>query len=88
MTTLGKPRFRYLKRGEEKNLDQEQLLLYFSCSLGILDTPRPGDQTKRGRHKGRNKQEAPISVEACQPVEKAKTPLDLAKVGVFGNYCY
>ncbi|KAL7980013.1 hypothetical protein Chor_001281 [Crotalus horridus] len=45
----------------------------------ILDTPRPGDQTKRGRHKGRNKQEAPIYVEACQPVEKVKTPLDLAK---------
>ncbi|XP_026565418.1 activating signal cointegrator 1 [Pseudonaja textilis] len=45
----------------------------------ILDTPRPGDQTKRGRHKGRNKQETPIYVEACQPVEKVKTPLDLAK---------
>ncbi|XP_007426827.2 activating signal cointegrator 1 [Python bivittatus] len=45
-----------------------------------LDIPRPGDQTKRGRHKGRNKQETPIYVEASQPVEKVKTPLDLAKV--------
>ncbi|XP_032089409.1 activating signal cointegrator 1-like [Thamnophis elegans] len=49
----------------------------------ILDTPRPGDQTKRGRHKGRNKQETPIYVETCQLVEKAKTPLDLAKAQEF-----
>ncbi|XP_032089021.1 activating signal cointegrator 1-like [Thamnophis elegans] len=49
----------------------------------ISDTPRPGDQTKRGRHKGRNKQETPIYVETCQLVEKAKTPLDLAKAQEF-----
>nr|XP_028561654.1 activating signal cointegrator 1 isoform X1 [Podarcis muralis] len=40
---------------------------------------RPGDQVKRGRRKGRNKQEAPVHVEAEQPVEEVKTPLDLAK---------
>ncbi|XP_053128774.1 activating signal cointegrator 1 isoform X2 [Hemicordylus capensis] len=44
-----------------------------------LEAPRPGDQGKRGRRKGRNKQEAPVHVEADQPVEEVKTPLDLAK---------
>ncbi|XP_077174356.1 activating signal cointegrator 1 isoform X2 [Paroedura picta] len=45
----------------------------------MLEAPRPGDQAKRGRRKGRNKQEAPIHIEADQPVEEVKTPLDLAK---------
>ncbi|XP_061451061.1 activating signal cointegrator 1 isoform X2 [Rhineura floridana] len=45
----------------------------------ILEAPRPGDQLKRGRRKGRNKQEAPVHVEAEQPAEEVKTPLDLAK---------
>ncbi|XP_062998840.1 activating signal cointegrator 1 [Elgaria multicarinata webbii] len=45
----------------------------------ILEPPRLGDQTKRGRRKGRNKLEAPVYVETEQPVEEVKTPLDLAK---------
>ncbi|KAJ6664105.1 hypothetical protein lerEdw1_008320 [Lerista edwardsae] len=44
-----------------------------------LEAPRPGDQAKRGRRKGRNKQEAPVHVETDHPVEEVKTPLDLAK---------
>uniref|UniRef100_A0A6J0USP5 Activating signal cointegrator 1 isoform X1 n=1 Tax=Pogona vitticeps TaxID=103695 RepID=A0A6J0USP5_9SAUR len=45
----------------------------------ILEVSRLGDQTKRGRRKGRNKVEAPVYIEAEQPAEQVKTPLDLAK---------
>uniref|UniRef100_A0ACB8E5J1 Activating signal cointegrator 1 n=1 Tax=Sphaerodactylus townsendi TaxID=933632 RepID=A0ACB8E5J1_9SAUR len=41
--------------------------------------PRSGDQAKRGRRKGRNKQEALVHIETDQPTEEVKTPLDLAK---------
>ncbi|XP_054858937.1 activating signal cointegrator 1 [Eublepharis macularius] len=44
-----------------------------------LEAPRSGDQAKRGRRKGRNKQEAPVHIETNQLVEEVKTPLDLAK---------
>ncbi|XP_060116181.1 activating signal cointegrator 1 isoform X1 [Heteronotia binoei] len=44
-----------------------------------LEAPRSGDQAKRGRRKGRNKQEAPVHIETDQPMEEVKTPLDLAK---------
>ncbi|ETE66571.1 Activating signal cointegrator 1, partial [Ophiophagus hannah] len=66
-------------RWKQSRSTTSDLLLLYQKKDDILDTPRPGDQTKRGRHKGRNKQETPIYVEACQPVEKVKTPLDLAK---------
>ncbi|XP_029430277.1 activating signal cointegrator 1 isoform X4 [Rhinatrema bivittatum] len=39
-----------------------------------------GDQPRKGRRKGRNKQEAVLFVEAESAVEEVKTPLDLAKV--------
>nr|XP_056721884.1 activating signal cointegrator 1 [Euleptes europaea] len=45
----------------------------------MLEAPRSGDQAKRGRRKGRNKQEVPVHVETDQPTEEVKTPLDLAK---------
>ncbi|KAJ7311214.1 hypothetical protein JRQ81_006826 [Phrynocephalus forsythii] len=45
----------------------------------VLEVSHLGDQTKRGRRKGRNKVEAPVYVEAEQPAKQVKTPLDLAK---------
>ncbi|XP_069723302.1 activating signal cointegrator 1 isoform X4 [Phaenicophaeus curvirostris] len=44
-----------------------------------LEAPRAGDQVKKGKRKGRNKQETPVYVELSTPVEEVKTPLDLAK---------
>ncbi|XP_067327416.1 activating signal cointegrator 1 [Anolis sagrei] len=55
------------------------LLPLYRKKDGAVEVPRPGDQAKRGRRKGRNKLEAPVYVEAEQPVEEVKTPLDLAK---------
>ncbi|XP_042331074.1 activating signal cointegrator 1 isoform X2 [Sceloporus undulatus] len=49
------------------------------------ELPRPGDQAKKGRRKGRNKLEAPVYVEAEQPIEEVKTPLDLAKTHELNN---
>lgn len=45
------------------------------------EAPRAGDQAKKGKRKGRNKQETPAYVEPSTHVEEVKTPLDLAKVG-------
>ncbi|NWH57393.1 TRIP4 protein, partial [Geococcyx californianus] len=45
-----------------------------------LEVPRAGDQAKKGKRKGRNKQETPAYAEPSTPVEEVKTPLDLAKV--------
>ncbi|NXG61398.1 TRIP4 protein, partial [Hemiprocne comata] len=44
-----------------------------------LEAPRAGDQAKKGKRKGRNKQETPAYVEPSAHVEEVKTPLDLAK---------
>ncbi|KFO80856.1 Activating signal cointegrator 1 [Cuculus canorus] len=44
-----------------------------------LEAPRAGDQAKKGKRKGRNKQETPVYAEPSAPVEEVKTPLDLAK---------
>lgn len=60
----------------------------FLCAYGLPDTsevPRPGDQAKKGKRKGRNKQETPAYVEPSAPVEEVKTPIDLAKVGAAGT---
>lgn len=46
--------------------------------------PRAGDQGKKGKRKGRNKQEALASAEPSAHGEEVKTPLDLAKVRVGG----
>ncbi|XP_052528385.1 activating signal cointegrator 1 isoform X1 [Tympanuchus pallidicinctus] len=43
------------------------------------EAPRAGDQAKKGKRKGRNKQETPAFVEPSTHVEEVKTPLDLAK---------
>jgi hypothetical protein len=50
----------------------------------ILDGQRSGDQLKRGRRKGRNKQEVPAFAEPDTTVE-VKTPFDLAKVQESSN---
>jgi len=47
--------------------------------------PRGGDQAKKGKRKGRNKQETPAYTEPSARVEEVKTPLDLAKVSVPGT---
>ncbi|NXJ71989.1 TRIP4 protein, partial [Rostratula benghalensis] len=44
------------------------------------EVPRAGDQGKKGKRKGRNKQETPAYAEPSSHVEEVKTPLDLAKV--------
>ncbi|XP_061855638.1 activating signal cointegrator 1 isoform X2 [Colius striatus] len=41
--------------------------------------PRAGDQAKKGKRKGRNKQEPAVHAEPSAHVEEVKTPLDLAK---------
>ncbi|NWR79539.1 TRIP4 protein, partial [Centropus unirufus] len=51
------------------------------------DAPRAGDQAKKGKRKGRNKQETLAQVEPSAPVEEVKTPLDLAKVSSGGTSC-
>nr|XP_047937343.1 activating signal cointegrator 1 isoform X2 [Anser cygnoides] len=58
------------------------------------EVPRAGDQAKKGKRKGRNKQETPAYVEPSAHVEEVKTPLDLAKaqenstgVGSSNNSC-
>lgn len=48
--------------------------------------PRAGDQAKKGKRKGRNKQEMPAYAEPSAHVEEVKTPLDLAKVSVSGTW--
>uniref|UniRef100_A0A8D0EI17 Thyroid hormone receptor interactor 4 n=1 Tax=Strix occidentalis caurina TaxID=311401 RepID=A0A8D0EI17_STROC len=49
------------------------------------EAPRIGDQAKKGKRKGRNKQETPAYAEPSAHVEEVKTPLDLAKVSVSSN---
>ncbi|NXW00173.1 TRIP4 protein, partial [Fregetta grallaria] len=49
------------------------------------EVPRAGDQAKKGKRKGRNKQETPAYAEPSAPVEEVKTPLDLAKVSLSSN---
>ncbi|NXN27891.1 TRIP4 protein, partial [Nycticryphes semicollaris] len=49
------------------------------------EVPRAGDQGKKGKRKGRNKQETPAYAEPSAHVEEVKTPLDLAKVSVSSN---
>ncbi|NWT80391.1 TRIP4 protein, partial [Lanius ludovicianus] len=44
------------------------------------EVPRAGDQGKKGKRKGRNKQETPVYSEPSVHGEEVKTPLDLAKV--------
>ncbi|XP_074862770.1 activating signal cointegrator 1 [Carettochelys insculpta] len=56
----------------------------------ISDMHRTGDQGKRGRRKGRNKQEPSQYAEPNLPAEEVKTPLDLAKaqeVASAGSVC-
>lgn len=48
------------------------------------EVPRAGDQGKKGKRKGRNKQETPACTEPSVHGEEVKTPLDLAKVSVGG----
>ncbi|NXW41958.1 TRIP4 protein, partial [Nyctiprogne leucopyga] len=43
------------------------------------EAPRAGDQAKKVKRKGRNKQEMPAYAELSTHVEEVKTPLDLAK---------
>ncbi|NXI39168.1 TRIP4 protein, partial [Galbula dea] len=44
------------------------------------EAPRAGDQGKKGKRKGRNRQETPAYAEPSAHPEEVKTPLDLAKV--------
>ncbi|NWS58770.1 TRIP4 protein, partial [Chunga burmeisteri] len=46
------------------------------------EVPRAGDQAKKGKRKGRNKQETLAYTDPSAHVEEVKTPMDLAKVSV------
>lgn len=56
--------------------------MYFFFFKEILDGQRSGDQLKRSRRKGRNRQEVPAFAEPDATVE-VKTPFDLAKVSAY-----
>lgn len=58
------------------------IYVYFFFFKEILDGQRSGDQLKRSRRKGRNRQEVPAFAEPDTTVE-VKTPFDLAKVSAF-----
>uniref|UniRef100_A0A8D0GIP2 Activating signal cointegrator 1 n=1 Tax=Sphenodon punctatus TaxID=8508 RepID=A0A8D0GIP2_SPHPU len=51
----------------------------------ISEVHQPGDQLKKGRRKGRNRQEAPVYAEPDLPIEEVRTPLDLAKAQEISN---
>ncbi|NXA07875.1 TRIP4 protein, partial [Sapayoa aenigma] len=46
------------------------------------EMPRAADQGKKGKRKGRNRQEMPVPTEPSTHMEEVKTPLDLAKVSL------
>lgn len=48
----------------------------------MLDGQRSGDQLKRSRRKGRNRQEVPAFAEP-DTTREVKTPFDLAKVSAY-----
>uniref|UniRef100_A0A8B9Z8I2 Activating signal cointegrator 1 n=1 Tax=Buteo japonicus TaxID=224669 RepID=A0A8B9Z8I2_9AVES len=52
------------------------------------EVPRAGDQAKKGKRKGRNKQETPAYAEPSAHVEEVKTPLDLALKRGHGESLY
>lgn len=53
--------------------------IFFFFFKEILDGQKSGDQLKRNRRKGRNRQEVPTFAEPDTTME-VKTPFDLAKV--------
>lgn len=56
--------------------------IYFFLLKEVLDGQKSGDQLKRSRRKGRNRQEVPAFAEPDTTVE-VKTPFDLAKVSAY-----
>ncbi|XP_072349135.1 activating signal cointegrator 1 [Scyliorhinus torazame] len=46
----------------------------------VPDSSKAGDQLKKSKRKGRNKQEPLLASESQQPAEEVKTPMDLVKV--------
>lgn len=59
-----------------------QALPVFTPIAEVLEVLRAGDQGKKGKRKGRNKQETLAFAESSAHREEVKTPLDLAKVSV------
>lgn len=55
---------------------------YFFLLKEVLDGQKSGDQLKRSRRKGRNRQEVPAFAEPDTTIE-VKTPFDLAKVSAY-----
>lgn len=61
------------------------MYIYIYCFFlleEILEGQRSGDQLKRSRRKGRNRQEVPAFAEPDTAIE-VKTPFDLAKVSAY-----
>ncbi|XP_001509179.3 activating signal cointegrator 1 isoform X1 [Ornithorhynchus anatinus] len=67
---------RWQRNGQRSFSDPPQM---YRKKDEVSDGQRPGDLLKKGRRKGRNRQEAPAFVEPDCAVEEVKTPFDLAK---------
>ncbi|NXJ08851.1 TRIP4 protein, partial [Odontophorus gujanensis] len=68
-----------LSRWQQSSQSPAESLLAHRKKDGTSEVPRAGDQAKKGKRKGRNKQETLAYVEPSTHVEEVKTPLDLAK---------
>ncbi|XP_072201530.1 activating signal cointegrator 1 isoform X3 [Excalfactoria chinensis] len=68
-----------LSRWQQSSRSPAEPLPAYQKKDETSEAPRAGDQAKKGKRKGRNKQETPAYVEPSTHVEEVKTPLDLAK---------
>ncbi|XP_078541126.1 activating signal cointegrator 1 [Lissotriton helveticus] len=68
-----------ISRWQKTSSPHDPVLLYAKKDEAADKQLLPGDASKRGRRKGRNKQETPLYIEADSVVEEVKTPIDLAK---------
>ncbi|NXH22432.1 TRIP4 protein, partial [Bucco capensis] len=63
---------------KSSQLPSEPLPIYWKKDE-TSEVPQAGEQAKKGKRKGRNKQETPAYAEPSAHLEEVKTPLDLAK---------
>ncbi|OXB56756.1 hypothetical protein ASZ78_008523 [Callipepla squamata] len=68
-----------LSRWQQSSQSPAEALPAYRKKEETPEVPRAGDQAKKGKRKGRNKQETIAYVEPSAHVEEVKTPLDLAK---------
>ncbi|OXB81944.1 UNVERIFIED_CONTAM: hypothetical protein H355_004027 [Colinus virginianus] len=68
-----------LSRWQQSSQSPAEALPAYRKKEETPEVPRAGDQAKKGKRKGRNRQETLAYVEPSAHVEEVKTPLDLAK---------